>query len=74
MQNGRVNTAGAALYSMRSIEPGPNPRVSINQLIPNFPPTPDTISQMTGILPVQCFLFFSRLAELINVLRSGTMP
>jgi hypothetical protein len=43
---------------MRSVEPGLNPQVQINQLIPNFPRTPNQVSQMTGNSPLLVLLFF----------------
>lgn len=49
MLNLKVNHATGALIVMRSLEQGPNPRVAINQAIPNFPGTPDQISQMNGL-------------------------
>jgi hypothetical protein len=73
MQNAKVNNATGALVVMRSVEPGPNPQVPINQPIPNFPASPDVISQMNGTLTFQRFFFVSRLAELTNVLRRGPM-
>jgi len=51
MENRMVTTATGDLEVMRSVERGPNPQVQIGQLIPNFPGTPDDITQMTGILP-----------------------
>ena len=49
MRNAKVHHATGALSAMRSVEPGPNPRIPANQLIPNFPATPDDVSQMTGV-------------------------
>lgn len=46
MQNVGVRHATGALVVMRSIELGLNPQVQVNQPIPNFPGTPDQISQM----------------------------
>lgn len=51
MRNAKVHSATGALSLMRSVESGPNPRVPANQLIPNFPATPDDVSQMNGTLP-----------------------
>jgi hypothetical protein len=49
MHNSRVSHATGALVVMRSIQQGPNPRVPVNQPIPNFPATPDHISQMNHV-------------------------
>ena len=57
MANTKVNDAAGRLAGMRSVDPNPNPQVLINQLIPNFPGTPDAVSQMTGILSFVRFLF-----------------
>lgn len=46
IQNSKAHNATLALVVMRSIERGPNPQVPVNQAIPNFPGTPDQISQM----------------------------
>jgi hypothetical protein len=70
MVNAKVNDAAGRLASMRSVDQNPNPPIPINQAIPNFPGTPDAVIHMTGILR---FLFFFRLAELPNVLRSAPM-
>ena len=51
MKNGKVYHATEALVAMRSIESSPNPRVPVNQPIPNFPGTPNDVTQMTGTLP-----------------------
>lgn len=48
MRNAKVHSATGALSPMRSVESGPNPRVPANQLIPNFPATPDDVSQMNA--------------------------
>jgi len=61
MQNAKVNHATGALINMRSVEPGATPLVAINQPIPNFPATPDALSDMTGILPFLRFPFSSSL-------------
>jgi hypothetical protein len=58
MENAKVNNATGALVVMRSIELGPNPQVPINQPIPNFPGTPDDVSQLTGNSPFPVLLFF----------------
>jgi hypothetical protein len=57
MHNTKVNSATGALVVLRSIDRGPNRQVPINQPIPNFPATPDAVSQMTGILSFPRFLF-----------------
>ena len=62
MRNAKVHHATRALSAMRSVEPGPNARIPANQLIPNFPATPDDVPQMTGTLPSST-LSFSRLAN-----------
>ncbi|KIX08818.1 uncharacterized protein Z518_03475 [Rhinocladiella mackenziei CBS 650.93] len=46
MRNGKVNVATAALTSMVCVDPGNNPQVPIGNAIPNFPATPDDISDM----------------------------
>ena len=56
MDNKRV-TANGALVVMRSVDPGLNPQVPVNQPVLNFPATPDALSQMTGILSFSCFPF-----------------
>jgi len=61
MQNSRVFNATGALVVMQSVERGPNPQVPIGQAIPNFPGTPDQISQISA---PQCR----------NVLRSLGVP
>lgn len=48
MRNAKVHSATGTLSAMRSVEPGLNPRVPANQLIPNFPATPDDVSQMNA--------------------------
>jgi hypothetical protein len=58
MHNAKVNRATGALIVMRSVELGLNPQVPINQPIPNFPLTPDQVSQMTGNSPLLVLLFF----------------
>jgi hypothetical protein len=57
MENAKVHRADGNLVPMRSLEPGDNPLVPINTLIPNFPATPDNISEMTGNYPFQFFSF-----------------
>jgi hypothetical protein len=57
MLNAKVNHATGALVNMRSVEPGANPQIPINQPIPNFPATPDALSDMPGILPFLRFPF-----------------
>jgi hypothetical protein len=54
----KVNHAAGRLVVMRSVDPSPNPQVPINQAIPNFPATPDDLSQVTGNLSFPRFLFF----------------
>ncbi|XTI91269.1 hypothetical protein V2W45_1414983 [Cenococcum geophilum] len=73
MLNLKVNHATGALIVMRSLEQGPNPRVAINQAIPNFPGTPDQISQMNGTFPFLVLHFFSLLAKLLIILRRASM-
>ena len=51
MKNAKVYFATEALVAMRSVESSPNPQVPVNQPIPNFPSTPDDVTQMTGTLP-----------------------
>ena len=58
MRNLKVYNATGALAVMQSIERGPNPRVPIGQPIPNFPGTPDQISQMNGTFPLLVLHFF----------------
>jgi len=59
---------------MRSVEQGANPQVPAGQAIPNFPRTPDHISQMNGTLPFQYIPpFFPSAAELINAVCSAPM-
>ena len=55
--NSKVTDATGALVTMRSVDQNPNAQVAINALIPNFPPTPDDVSQMTGtsLLPAPPF-------------------
>ena len=65
MRNSKVDRATAGLVVMRSLEQGPNPQVPIGQAIPNFPGTPDDITQMNGTFPFSAS-FFSILAKLIN--------
>ena len=62
MKNGKVYHATGALVAMRSIESSPNPRVPVNKPIPNFPGTPNDVTEMTGTLPSSTS-FFSRLAN-----------
>jgi hypothetical protein len=50
MKNAKMDSATGALAVMRSIDRNPNPQVAINQLIPHFPRTPNTVSRMTGTL------------------------
>ena len=69
MENARVSDAAGALIVMRSVEPGPNPQVLVNQPVPNFPRTPDDVSQMTGNSPLLVLLF----SKLTNVLRRAPM-
>ena len=57
MLNAKVNHANGALVTMRSVDPGPNPQVQINHAIPNFPATPDALSDLSGILPFLRFPF-----------------
>jgi len=72
MQDSKVQHATGALVVMRSLEQGPNPQVSVNQAIPNFPGTPDQISLMNGNFPPSIASFFSILSKLI-ILRSAPM-
>jgi len=72
MEHSKVNIAAGPLVVMRSIDQGPNAQVAVDQPIPIFPATADGVSQLTGTLPFPRLLFF-RLAELTNVLRSGSM-
>ena len=58
MQNAKVLHATGGLVVMRSIEQGLNPQVPVNQAIPNFPGTPDQVSQMNGTFPLLVLLFF----------------
>jgi hypothetical protein len=46
VENAKVNTATEALVVMRSVDPSANPKVPMNQLIPNFPATPDAVTLM----------------------------
>ena len=55
--NSKVADATEALVTMRSIDQNPNAQVAINAPIPNFPPTPDDVSQMTGTLSFPRFSF-----------------
>ncbi|KIX08820.1 uncharacterized protein Z518_03477 [Rhinocladiella mackenziei CBS 650.93] len=57
IQNGKLTMATGALTSMRSVDPGDNPQVPIGNAIPNFPATPDDISDMNGNSPFQCISF-----------------
>ena len=56
LQNGHVRTATTPLVGMRSVQAGPNPHIPVGQPIPNFPATPDHITQMTGMRSP--FLYF----------------
>ena len=58
MLNSGVRRATGALVVLRSVERGPNPRVPIGQPIPNFPGTPDQISEMSGTFPLLVLHFF----------------
>ncbi|KAL2142368.1 hypothetical protein VTI28DRAFT_1260 [Corynascus sepedonium] len=49
LQNGHVRTATTPLVGMRSVQAGPNPHIPVGQPIPNFPATPDHITQMTAL-------------------------
>jgi menaquinone-dependent protoporphyrinogen IX oxidase len=58
MENAKVTRATGVLATMRSINP--NAQVAINAPIPNFPRTPNAVSQMTGTLSFPRFLFWAR--------------
>jgi hypothetical protein len=55
MLNGKNESGTSNLMVMRSVEPGPNPRIPVGQAIPNFPRTPNDIWVLNGTLPFQCF-------------------
>ncbi|XTI95188.1 hypothetical protein V2W45_1349618, partial [Cenococcum geophilum] len=48
MWNSEVHHATGALVILQSVERGPNPRVPIGRPIPDFPGTPNQISQMSA--------------------------
>jgi len=58
MRNSEVHHATGALVILQSVERGPNPRVPIGRPIPDFPGTPNQISQMSGTFPLLVLYFF----------------
>jgi hypothetical protein len=73
-ENAKVSDATYALVVMRSVDPGVNSQVLINQPIPNFPATPDTISEMTGTLLFPRFLFFRLISTQCKNVATSSKP
>ena len=67
IQNAKVFQNTGTLVAMRSIDPSLNPRVPINQHIPNFPGHPSDVAQMNGTLP---FLYLNIFLSLLINKRS----
>ena len=44
------------LITMRSVDTSANAPVQLNTLIPNFPPTADAVTQLTGTVYTQFFI------------------